>query len=287
MAIAKTLEQHKQKFLLYLSLEKGRSEKTVENYDRYIKKFLYFTKATYIKDVNEDSVREYQTWLSKQTFCSGGNGVECELLKKNTQNYHFTALRSFIYYLGLHHETVCKPEDVTLSQVSQSVPDVLTDTEVNTLLHTPEGNDVKTLRDRAVLFFLFSTGVRVSELCSLNADIDLARDELAVLGKGGKERVVYLSPEAKEVVHAYLEARDDTSDALFVNNGKRISFEGETRLSVRSVQRIVRQYALQTGISKKITPQTLRHAFTSDLHSKGADMASVQALLGVEHVAKT
>lgn len=286
MAIAKTLHQHKQKFLLYLSLEKGRSEKTIENYDRYIKKFLFFTKATYIKDITEDSVREYQDWLRNQMFCSGRDATACEPIKGTTQNYHLSALRSFLKYLRLQYETELAPSEIALSHVSRTTPHTLSDMELNKLLSTPQGNDVKTLRDRAILFFLFATGVRVSELCALNTDIDLTNDEIPVYGKGEKMRMVYLSPEAKEAVHAYLEARDDTSEALFVNNGKRVSLEGDTRLSSRSVQRIVRQYGLEAGIAKKITPHTLRHTCRSDLQSKGADTVSLKMLLGVENIAK-
>ncbi len=255
MVRTKTFQQCKQNYLLYLSSTKGRSEKTIENYDRYLKRFLFFTKITYSKDITESLIKEYQVYLDEQMFCSGRNGTACEPLKSKTKNYHLTALRSFIKYLRLQNETIFDPKKIKLSSVSANTREILTEIDIKRLLSAPSGNDLKTLRDRAILFFLFSSGVRVSELCSFNVDIDLTNGLSTVQGKKGKERTIYISPEAKEAVYAYLQARDDTSEALFVNNGKHVSAEGDTRLSSRSVQRIVRQYALQAGISKKITLQ--------------------------------
>ncbi len=145
-------------------------------------------------------------------------------------------------------------------------------------MKSAEGDDEKSLRDHAMFQLLFSTGLRVSELCALDSDIDLSRDELSVRGKGDKVRVVFLSPTAKAVVSIYLKKRKDMGEALFVNIAR--GREHGERLTPRSIERIIKVYAAKAGITKKVTPHVLRHSFATDLLSNGADIRSVQQLLG-------
>jgi len=159
---------------------------------------------------------------------------------------------------------------------------LITDTELKRLLDSPKGSDLKDLRDKAILELLFSTGLRVSELCSLTSDIDLKSDELSIRGKGGKVRVVFISLEAKKAVKNYLAARKDMSDALFIQIGSKIS-----PLTRRSVERIVKQHGIKAGISKKVTPHVMRHMFATDLLGNGADLRSVQAILGHANIGTT
>jgi len=164
--------------------------------------------------------------------------------------------------------------------------------ELERLLTAPKGETLKDLRDRAMMELLFSTGLRVSELCSLDKDLDLTRDEFAIRGKGDKVRVVFLSEQAKEILKKYLKARDDMDEALFVRvEGKigknNLAVKETIRLTPRSVERIVKHYAIKAGISKKVTPHIIRHSFATDLLSNGADLRSVQTLLGHANIATT
>jgi site-specific recombinase XerD len=280
------LERLKQGFLEYIEIERGRSVKTVENYDRYLTRFITHTGVKTAKGITEPVVREFRLWLNRQTAHPGRRGPQ-ESLKKKTQNYYLIALRAFLKFLRKRGVTSLEPERIELAKVGDRSLDLITDVELTGLLEAPVGNDEKSLRDRAILYLLLSTGLRVSELCALNADIDLTREELSVRGKGEKVRVVFLSQDARAAVDAYLRARMDMDEALFVNIGRRVSETGEARLTPRSVQRIIKYYATKAGITSKVTPHVIRHAFATDLLTNGADLRSVQALLGHANIATT
>ncbi len=272
----------KREFLEYLEIERGRSLKTVENYNRYLIRFLDYTKAKHPKDITDDIVREFRLWLNRQT---GTNG---ETLKKRTQNYYLIALRSFLKYLAYREVTSLAPERIELAKVSERGLDLISTEELTRLLQAPNESNLKSLRDRAMLEMFFSTGLRVSELCSLSRDLDMSKDEFSVRGKGDKVRVVFLSSEAKQAVKTYLNKRDDMDDALFVRIGKTTdSKESSLRLTPRSVERIIKHYAIKAGISKKVTPHIIRHSFATDLLQNGADIRSVQALLGHANINTT
>ena len=211
-------------------------------------------------------------------------------MKHKTQNYYMIALRAFLKYLRKLGVESLQPERIELAKVGARDLDLITSQELERLLKAPAGDTLMALRDRAMLELLFSTGLRVSELCSLNADIDLTRDSFSIRGKGDKVRVVFLSPSAKKSVIAYLKARGDMGEALFVSYGPSFAkaTEGEARrLTPRSVERIVKHYATKAGITSKVTPHTLRHSFATDLLENGADLRSVQALLGHANIATT
>ena len=217
-------------------------------------------------------------------------------MKKKTQNYYLIAVRSFLKYLTKIGITSLPADQIELAKIAERQIDVITAEELKRLLDAPnqEKDPLKKARGKAILELLFSTGLRVSELCSLNSDLDLTRDELSIRGKGGKVRVVFLSEEAKATVREYLKLRKDMSDALFVkvgtekaNNLMKEKDEETEGLTRRSIERIVKHYAISAGISKKVTPHVIRHCFATDLLSNGADLRSVQALLGHANINTT
>ncbi len=274
------LKSLKMQFLEYLEIEKGRGVKTVENYDRYLSRFLTFAKITKPAQVSEHLVREFRIHLNRSQGVAG-------TMKKNTQNYHLIALRAFLKFLRKRDIESLNPERIELAKTGGRDLDLITADELERLMRCPKGNELADLRDRAILELLFSTGLRVSELCALNADIDLSRDEFSVRGKGDKVRVVFLSSSAKQAVADYLKKRPaaDLSEALFVSYGRGGKRSG--RLTSRSVERIVKHYAVKAGITRKVTPHVIRHSFATDLLEGGADLRSVQALLGHANIATT
>lgn len=282
-----SLKDLKQQFLEYIEIEKGRSVKTVENYDRYISRFLGFLMKDSPSDITDASVREFRLWLNRQA--TGNNRATGETLKKKTQNYYLIAIRGFLKFLARRGVTSLAPERIELAKTGERHIEFMSDQELHRLLEAPEGEDVKALRDRAILEMLFSTGLRVSELCSLTRDIDLSVDDLSIRGKGDKVRVVFLSDEAKKNVKKYLDRRDDIDNSLFVKVSREKRHGGESLpLSTRSIERIVKHYATKAGImSKKVTPHVIRHSFATDLLSNGADLRSVQALLGHANIGTT
>ena len=199
-------------------------------------------------------------------------------MKRRTQNYYLIAIRAFLKYLQKRGIKCISPEKIELAKLPERSLDLITTQELSRLMRAADDTDEKALRDRAILELLFSTGLRVSELCSLDADLDLSKDEFSVRGKGEKVRVVFLSPSAKEAVKAYVQARKDMGEALFVNIAK--GRERGERLTSRSIERVIKYYAIKAGITKKVTPHVLRHSFATDLLSNGADIRSVQQLLG-------
>ena len=278
--MAQDLKDLKTQFLEYLEIEKGRSVKTVENYDRYLMRFFNYAKVLAPKQVTEQMVREFRINLNRAAGTSG-------TMKKNTQNYHLIALRAFLKFLRKRDVESLNPERIELAKTSGRDLDLITSNELGRLMKGPQGDELSALRDRAILELLFSTGLRVSELCSLSSDLDLSRDEFSVRGKGDKVRVVFLSGEAKNAVSAYIKKRADMSDALFVGYGKAGKSKDAGRLTPRSVERIVKHYAIMAGITRKVTPHVIRHSFATDLLENGADLRSVQALLGHANIATT
>ncbi len=274
------LQNLKRQFLEHLEIEKGRSLKTVENYDRYLSKFLEHTKVKSPKGITDELVREYRLYLNRLPAPEG-------TLKKKTQNYYLIALRAFLKYLRKREIDSLSPERIDLAKVAERSLDLISAAELERLMKAPEGDDLSVLRDRAILELLFSTGLRVSELCGLNTDLDLGKDELSVRGKGEKIRVVFISPSAREAVKRYVKARKDMDEALFVQMGKNTKSAKELRITPRSVERLVKHYAIKAGITRKVTPHVIRHSFATDLLENGADLRSVQAMLGHANISTT
>lgn len=287
--MSSTLFDLKREFLEYLEIEKGRSTKTIRNYDHYLTRFLEHTKLTDPGAMTEQIVREFRMWLNRQPGISGD-------MKRKTQNYYLIALRAFLKFLRKREVSSLNPEKIELAKVGARDLDLITANELNRLMKSPSealakangtSEELTALRDKAMLELLFSTGLRVSELCSLNCDLDLDRDEFSVRGKGDKVRVVFLSSEAKQAVRAYLKKRGDFGEALFIGYGRAGKGKESPRLTPRSVERIVKYHAIKAGITRKVTPHVIRHSFATDLLSNGADLRSVQALLGHANIATT
>ena len=280
--MAANLKDLKTQFLEYIEIEKGRSVKTVENYDRYLTRFLDHAKVAKPGDITESMVREFRIILNRSGGTSG-------TMKKNTQNYHLIALRAFLKFMRRRDIDSLNPERIELAKVGGRDLDLITSDELDRLMKGPKDDTLSSLRDKAILELFFSTGLRVSELCNLDQDLDLTRDEFSVRGKGEKVRVVFLSDSAKIAIAAYLKKRGDMSDALFVSYGKgnKRNTKDLPRLTPRSVERLVKQYAVRAGITRKVTPHVIRHSFATDLLENGADLRSVQALLGHANIATT
>lgn len=284
------LTELKRQFLEYLEIEKGRSVHTVTNYDHYLTRFLEYSKVNDPKDLSETIVREYRLWLNRQPGTKVGRIHDT--LKRKTQNYYLIALRAFLKYLRRRGVESLNPERIELAKVPERSLDLISPAELTRLMEAPERNTLVGMRDRAILELLFSTGLRVSELCGLSQeDVDLSRDEFSVRGKGDKVRVVFLSDTAREAIRDYLKERKDFDEAMFVQYGKNVKQASvdnkDLRLTPRSVQRIIKKYATIAGITRKVTPHVIRHSFATDLLSNGADLRSVQALLGHAHIGTT
>lgn len=272
-------------YLEYLEIEKNKSQKTIENYGRYLDRFLGFAKIKTISQLDENLIRQYRLFLNRLQDANGKG------LKKITQNYHVIALRNFLKYLAKVGIKTVPAERVELGKQEDREVTFLQSDELRRLFDAPKGIELDALRDKAILTTLFSTGMRVSELCSLDRDeIDLRGGELSIRGKGSKIRLVFLSDETKKNIKEYISKRPDVDVALFIRiprSGK-FSRDSDLRLTPRSVQRIIKKYSIRAGIfGKKISPHTLRHSFATDLLRNGADIRSVQAMLGHASVTTT
>ncbi len=285
------IDQLKREFLEHVEIEKGNSLKTVRNYEYYLTRFFEFGKISDSGDITDDKIREFRLFLNRQSGVKV-KGQQSATMKKNTQNYHLIALRVFLKYLMKRGITSLPPDRIELAKVKQRSLDIITPTELKRLLDAPDLNTPIGLRDKAILELFFSTGLRLSELCSLNNDLDLSQDDFSVRGKGEKVRVVFISDEAKKAIREYLKSRKDMDEPMFVqaSRNKKAGTGNSAnggRLTQRSIERIVKHYAIKAGISKKVTPHGLRHSFATDLLSNGADIRSVQMMLGHANIATT
>ncbi len=272
-------------FLEYLEIEQNRSQKTIANYDRYLMRLVEFAGDINIKKLDADVVRKWRVWLNRLTDQNG------EPISKTTQNYHLIALRSFLKYLAKRDIPALASDKIELANVKRPQVTFLEPQEVERLLSAVDTSTPVGLRDRAILELLFSGGLRVSELVGLNRDhINLERREFSIRGKGQKDRLIFISPSAADWLDKYIKSRPDNFKPLFIHySGSQDELDdgAYTRLTARSVQRMVQRYARLAGITKRVTPHTLRHSFATDLLHNGADLRSVQSLLGHANVSTT
>jgi len=273
-------------FLEYLELERNTSQLTIKNYDHYLKRFLDFAGDIDPKDIDLNLIRKYRLHLSRFSDPKTKKG-----LKRITQNYFMIALRAYLRYLARIDITTLSPEKVELGDTDPKPLKILDETQLKSLLEAPDTTSKDGTRDRCILEMLFSTGLRVSELGSLNRDtINLTRREFGIVGKGGKERVVFISDSAANWLQKYLSVRKDTFKPLFIRFQGKIdpSNNGEAmRLTSRSIERVVEKYVKALGLPIKATPHTLRHSFATDLLINGADIRSVQEMLGHSSIQTT
>ncbi len=272
-------------FLEYLEIEQNRSQKTIANYDHYLTRLVDFAGDITVSDIDPDMVRKWRLWLNRL-----GTNTSDEL-QKTTQNYHLIALRSFLKYCAKRDLPVISADKIELARTVRKQVTFLGPEELARLFAEPNIDTEQGLRDRAILELLFSSGLRVSELVGLDKDhINLKRREFMVRGKGQKDRPIFVSPDAAEWVQKYIDKRSDNTKPLFIrySGRKTVDLSGNFhRLTARSVQRMVARYALLAGITKHVSPHTLRHSFATDLLMNGADLRSVQAMLGHSNISTT
>ena len=281
------LSTHLRPFLEHVEVEKGRSHLTVRNYQFYLERFIEWAKDPNAADITLDMIHNFRLYLNRLE--SGDDG---KTLKKNTQNYHLIALRSFLKFLMKRDIKTLTPEKIELAKQGTREVAFLEQDDLERLLQAPDASDASALvkaRDKAILNIFFSTGLRVSELATLKRDqINAEREELSVRGKGDKIRLVFMSPKARSSLKAYLELREDDSPHVFVRHDRAKSGTKEVgSLTPRSIERLVQHYAVAAGIPKTVTPHTLRHSFATDLLINGADLRSVQTLLGHSSITTT
>ncbi len=280
------LAKAKTDFLEYLEIEQNRSQKTVANYDHYLTRLIDFAGDIQVSDIDAELVRKWRLWLARL-----GTNVSDELTV-TTQNYHLIALRMFLRFCTKRQIPAMAADKIELPKLpKRNKVSFLNTDELKRLFDQPDINTVSGVRDRAILELLFSSGLRVSELVGLDRDhINLKRREFAVRGKGQKDRPIFISAEAANWVQRYLDMREDNTRPLFIrySGSKRVDLSGNFhRLTVRSVQRLAARYALLAGITKHVSPHTLRHSFATDLLMNGADLRSVQAMLGHSNISTT
>ncbi len=284
------LKQSIDQFLSYIEIEKNCSPLTVRNYSHYLRRLYRFLgkngeDSPTLSDLNQENIRKFRIFLARIKTKKG------KFLKKITQGYHIIAIRAFLRWLIKNDKKVLAPEKVELPKVEDRPIKFLSSEQVVRLLDQPIISKIIGLRDKSIMETLFSTGLRVSELVALNRDqINLKTRELGIIGKGGRARVVFLSKKAVSWLGRYLVARDDHYSPLFIRySGKKevTSTDEEVRLSPRSVQRAIEKYGKKAKIPVKVTPHVLRHSFATDLLFQGADLRSVQELLGHKNIATT
>lgn len=280
-----TLSELVTDFLEHMEIEQNRSQKTIQNYHHYLMRLVEFADDPDIKKLDSDMVRKWRLWLNRLTDQNG------DPISKATQNYHLIALRSFLKYLAKRDIEALTSDKIELASVKRPQVGFLEPAEVERMLGIINVSTPVGLRDRAILELLFSGGLRVSELVSLNREhINLERLEFSIRGKGQKDRLIFISPQAADWLDKFLGSRKDNFKPLFIHySGSKDGLDdgAYTRLTVRSVQRLVARYAKLAGITKRVTPHTLRHSFATDLLSNGADLRSVQSLLGHANVSTT
>lgn len=273
-------------FIESIEVEGGRSKKTAENYTLYIERFIEFAGDIKVSEISYELVRKYRLWLNRYENYNGVN------LGKSTQAYHLIALRRLLTYLSKRDIKSLEPTKIELPKMTKSQVNFLHYEEVERLLGVIPQDTELGLRDRAILELLFSSGLRVSELINLNRDhINTKRREFSVRGKGNKDRPIFISKTASQHIDNYLKSRKDNLSPLFINYSKRCttpSLDGNyRRLTARSVQRMIEKYARLAGITKKVSPHTMRHSFATDLLLNGADLRSVQSMLGHASISTT
>ena len=285
-------------FLEYLEIEKGSSPLTIRNYKHYLNRFVsWLTKEGIrleLRDINPEVVRQYRVYLSR--YVIGGppvrrtSGSENTLSRK-TQAYHVIALRSFLRWLIKNDYKVMSPDKIDLPKIEERQVKFLSGDQVDRLLNAPSLSTIQGKRDKAILEMFFSTGLRVSELSKLDRNkMDLDRREFGIVGKGGKARVVFLSTRAVKWLGEYLKARDDHFKPLFIRHKGKVdpaTSDEKMRLTARSIQRMIKKYREKMKLTVEATPHTIRHSFATDLLMAGADLRSVQEMLGHKNVSTT
>lgn len=273
-------------YVEHLEVERGRSSKTAENYNHYLERLIEYTGDVDVSKITSEMIRKYRLWLNRYVNDNG------DTLSIITQAYHLIALRGFLAYCAKRDIATLSPEKIELPKTVRKQVTFLSNDEITRMLDEASHDESPTsLRDHAIIELLFSSGLRVSELANLDRDhINTKRREFTVRGKGQKDRAIFISPRAAEAIDTYLAARTDSLTPLFLNYSRN-NLTGTSgnyrRLTTRSIQRLISKYARLAGITKKVTPHTMRHSYATDLLMNGADIRSVQTLLGHSDISTT
>jgi len=260
-------------FVKYLEIVKGRSESTRKVYTNRLMRFLEWLEKNKFKKINKDVIWQFRIYLAEQK------------LSKRTQAHYLIVLRNFFKFLKKElNLDVIDFSQIELPKLPEREIKILNESELEKLLNAPKGDDLKSLRDKAILEVLFSTGMRVSELCSLNRDIDIEKGEIPIRGKGGRIRTVFLTERAQKALKKYLENRNDNHPALFISLARNME---PRRISVRAIQKIIKIYAVKAGIIKNVHPHVLRHQLATFLISAGVNLRAVQEILGHKNISTT
>lgn len=289
MAAQSEIASKSEQFLEYLQVERGSSPLTIRNYRHYLNRFISWLISQNIRqnlsDINQDIIRSYRVYLSNLPDRKGST------LSRRTQGYHVIALRSFLKWLLKNDYSVMAPDKIDLPKVAERQVKFLSGDQVDRLLNAPSLSTIQGKRDKAILEVFFSTGLRVSELVKLDREkIDLERREFGIIGKGGRARVVFLSTRATEWLKKYLAERNDHYTPIFIRHKGKLdpsTPSEKTRLTPRSVQRMIKKYVRKIKLPVDATPHVLRHSFATDLLIAGADLRSVQEMLGHKNVSTT
>jgi site-specific recombinase XerD len=277
-------------FLEYCEIEKNQSKKTIINYQHYLNRFLEFTDDIDISNISQELITKYRLFLNRIELKQNEN------LTIKTQNYHIIALRAFLKFCSKKDWKTLAPEKIELSKIPERTVEFLTREELEKLFRYADNGKQTGLRNRAILEMLYSTGLRISELVNLDRqNIDFDRGEFSIRGKGKKVRIVFMSERAKSWLKEYLDSRDDNYDPLFINHGRSrnikkgdLDLTGQhKRLTEYTIQEMVRVTGARAGIIKHVTPHTIRHSFATELLLNGADIRSVQELLGHSSITTT
>jgi len=272
-------------YIEHIEVEGGRSSHTAENYTLYLERFVEFTNDIIVDKITTEVIRKYRLWLNRY---KNNNDDELATI---TQSYHLIALRGFLGYLSKRDITSLSPDKIELPKISRKQVTFLHYDEIERLLEQIDISSETGLRDRAIIELLFSSGLRVSELVNLNREhINIVRREFMVRGKGQKDRPVFISESASHHVDNYLQERTDSLQPLFISYSRNNipSTSGDyRRLGARSIQRMINKYTRLAGITKHVSPHTMRHSFATDLLMNGADIRSVQVMLGHSSISTT
>ncbi len=281
------ISDYQNDFIEHMEVERGVSAHTARNYRLYIDRLVEFAGDIKVSDINNELVRKYRLWLNRFVNFNGDD------LSPLTQSYHLIALRNFLKYLQERDISSLEPTKVRLPKTARKQVSFLYTDEIKRILDEIDLSSNTSLRDKAIVELLFSSGLRVSELVNLNRDnVNTKRREFVVRGKGSKDRPIFISEEAADSLDLYLDSRTDNLKPLFINTSRNTGYEDNNsgdyrRITARSVQRIISKYSKLAGITKKVSPHTMRHSFATDLLINGADIRSVQSMLGHSSIATT